>query len=81
VWVSTTALLQLESDRRFHGRIFAIEFGLMTLSLSVSSFAAGSAVDLGAGIRTVTAVCAGATLIGPVVWSLAVRRLVRPSSG
>ncbi|MBT8494898.1 MAG: MFS transporter [Deltaproteobacteria bacterium] len=74
VWVSSSALLQLEADRSFHGRIFALEFGTMTLSLSISGVLAGGAVDLGFHPQTVTAVCAAATVIPALLWTAAIRR-------
>jgi len=56
VWVFSGTLLQLEADRSYHGRVFAVEFGTMTLLMAGSSWGAGAAVDAGIGLSTVAAV-------------------------
>jgi len=74
VWVSSSALLQLEAEPSFHGRIFALEFGAMTLTLSLSSLGAGGAVDLGMHPQAVTAACAALTVVPAAIWLLVLRR-------
>lgn len=75
IWVMSGTLLQREGDKRFLGRIFAAEFGTMTLVVSVLSWTAGVAMD--ARWLTVPGVAAasGALLLVPfVVWG---RHLLR----
>ena len=46
IWVFAGILGQVASDREFRGRVFSLEFGVMTLISAVSSWAAGAVVDL-----------------------------------
>lgn len=73
-WVFSTTLLQLYTTDRFRGRVFAAEYGLCMLTISVSSYLAGFAMDWGATPRTV-AMGIGAGMIFPVLgWAWALRR-------
>lgn len=45
VWVMSTTLLQLNASDRFRGRVFALDFGLLMLSISVSNFLVGKGLD------------------------------------
>jgi MFS family permease len=45
-WVMSTTLLQRETDARFLGRVFSVEFGLMTLGFSGVAWAGGWALDV-----------------------------------
>lgn len=54
VWVFTGTLLQLEADKRFHGRVFAFEFGTMTLVLGAMSVWSGWTVDAGLSVPETT---------------------------
>jgi len=45
IWVFSTALIHLEAEDRFLGRIFSTEFALLTLVMSLSNGMAGAAVD------------------------------------
>jgi MFS family permease len=73
-WVFSTTLLQLYTTDRFRGRVFAAEFGLCMLTISVSSYLAGLAMDWGAHPRAV-AMGIGAGMIFPVLgWTWALRK-------
>ena len=73
VWVFSTTLLQLNTEDRFRGRIFAADFGLLTLAISVSAYAVGFAVDHGIAPRT-TALALGCVMLLPATaWALALR--------
>jgi MFS family permease len=45
IWVVSTSLLQLNVEDRFRGRIFALDFGMLTLAASASNYAVGSGLD------------------------------------
>jgi hypothetical protein len=45
-WVFSGTLAQMASDQEYRGRIFSLEFGVMTLVASASSLGGGAAVDL-----------------------------------
>jgi hypothetical protein len=73
VWVFSTTLLQLNTEDRFRGRIFAADFALLTLSISLSSTAVGFAMDHGVAPR-MAAVALGCVMFLPAgLWALAQR--------
>ena len=45
IWVFSSALIHLEADPKFLGRIFSTEMGVMTLLMGFSNWAVGYAVD------------------------------------
>lgn len=53
VWVFSSTLLQLNTDDRFRGRVFAAELGLTMLVLSAVSYIAGYVLDAGVSPRMV----------------------------
>jgi MFS family permease len=71
IWVASTTLLQNQTDDRFRGRVFSAEFAFTTLTLAVTSQAAGVLIDRGAGLRTV-ALATGVILLVPMLaWTYA----------
>ncbi|MFQ5482970.1 MAG: MFS transporter [Nitrospinaceae bacterium] len=46
IWVFSSALIHLEAEDRFLGRIFSLEMALLTLVMGISNFAVGWAVDV-----------------------------------
>lgn len=78
-WVLSGSLLQIESESRYHGRIFAWEFGATTLFMSISSFGAGALLDAGARLVHVNIGFAGVVLIPLGMWSALLWRLGRRS--
>ena len=75
-WVASTTLLQQQTEDRFRGRVFSAEGAFMMLTLAASSFAAGRAMDAGAGVRTVAMATGIVTLLPAALW-LAASRDVR----
>jgi predicted MFS family arabinose efflux permease len=72
-WTASSTLLQTRTDDRFRGRVFSAEFALSMLMVSVSSFAAGQAVDRGIDVRMV-ATATGIVMLLPVAaWMVAGR--------
>jgi hypothetical protein len=69
VWVFSTTLLQLMSEDRFRGRVFAAELGFCTAVLGTTAFAAGWLLDRGVSIRTLIAATAGLTFAGGALWA------------
>ncbi len=45
IWVFSSALIHLEADNRFLGRVFSTEMALLTLVMGLSNWSAGFAVD------------------------------------
>jgi len=67
VWVFAGTLLQAGVDPRFHGRVFSIEFGAMTLTLATSSMLAGLLVDTGFSPQEAVLMMAPLPLVGVLV--------------
>lgn len=69
-WVFSTTLLQLYSEDRFRGRVFAAEYGLCMLSISASGYLAGVAIDSGVNPRTFATLLGCVMLIPAAMWML-----------
>src|SRR5262249_21656664 len=76
-WVFSTTLLQFYSNDRFRGRVFAADYGLCMLTISVSSYLAGVAIDLGMPARTFATGIGVAMLVPAVAWAVALRWTAR----
>ena len=71
VWVFSSALIHLEADRRFLGRIFGTEMALLTLVMGVSNGIVGIAVDkLHMTIQSVVLWMGGLYIIPGILWFL-----------
>jgi hypothetical protein len=77
IWVFSTTLLQLNTEDRFRGRVFAADFGLNMLSASVSAYLTGFAVDHGMALRTTALATGLAMLLPATAWALAMLRWSR----
>jgi Major Facilitator Superfamily len=80
VWVFSTTLLQLNSDDRFRGRIFAADFGLAMAVIALSAWASGKAIDGGVSPRVVASAVGASMIIPTVLWASA-QRLWKPEAG
>jgi len=72
VWVFSTTLLQLNTEDRFRGRVFAADLGLGSLSFAITAYLAGRFLDAGFSARTV-ATSTGAIMLVPaaiLAWAL-----------
>jgi MFS family permease len=74
VWVFSTTLLQMESEDKFRGRVFAADLGLSMFTIAAGAYLAGRFVDWGFAARHVASVAGMLMLIPAGLWSLAVRR-------
>ena len=45
IWVYSSALIHMEAEEKFLGRIFSTELGILTLVMGISNWAVGFAVD------------------------------------
>ena len=85
LWTFSSILGQLESDNAYRGRVFALEFGGLTLTMSIMAAAAGAVVErAGWSVRDV-AQASGLLVLAPVVLSTVVaiahhRRRAAPGS-
>lgn len=64
-WVNSTTLLQRDGDPTVLGRVFAVEFGLVTLIFALVAWVGGSALDLWGWSSAVIAKVSGAMLVIP----------------
>ena len=81
VWVFSTTLLQLHTEDRFRGRVFAADLGLASLTFAITAYMAGRFLDAGITVRTL-AVSTGLLMLIPAIvlaWVLHSRRTVAVS--
>ena len=76
-WVFSTTLLQSYTKDRFLGRVFSAELGICMLGISVSSYAAGVAIDWGVTARAFAVIIGLVMLIPAVTWAAAIRFTVQ----
>jgi MFS family permease len=77
VWVFSTTLLQLHTEDRFRGRVFAADLGLGSLTFAVTAYLAGRFLDAGISARMV-ATSTGVLMLIPaaiLAWALHADRL------
>ena len=69
LWVFSAALLQMLVPDVVRGRVFAFEFAMLTLTQSISIFAAGYMLDnLGLDVRQVTVAMAASGVVVFLIW-------------
>ncbi len=73
-YVFSSTLVQTLSEDRFRGRVTSAQFALMMTSISISSFAAGVAIDAGVAAQTVAGWVGGLTLVPIILWLWATRK-------
>jgi MFS family permease len=75
IWVFSTVLLQMLSEDRYRGRVFAAETSLFTASMMASSVAAGFALDSRhMGVGPVILAMAVVSLVVGVIWVVSLLR-------
>jgi len=80
VWVFSTTLLQLQSDDKYRGRVFAADIALAQISIAAGAYLSGRFVDWGFAARHVA--CAGGILmlLPAALWAFAIQnRAIKPS--
>ncbi|HEX8255810.1 MAG TPA: MFS transporter [Thermoanaerobaculia bacterium] len=75
-WQISTYGLQRETPDHIRGRIFSVDYGLVTLTMAISGLIAGIAADR-FGATTGTLAVASVCLVFGVVWALSTWRLWR----
>ncbi|MCS6884305.1 MAG: MFS transporter [Acidobacteriota bacterium] len=71
LWVSSTTMLQEMVQDKMRGRIFALEFALLTLAVAVSIGATGRALDdWGVDVRQATIAAAGLAALVAAAWAM-----------
>ncbi len=67
-WVISTVLLQLTTPDRFRGRVFAVDYGLSTLTSGLSTLLFGLALQGGVSPMSLALLGAGIFIIYGLVW-------------
>ncbi len=71
LWVFSSTLLQLQTEDRFRGRVFAAEWALSVVTMSLSSYSAGVLIDRNVPAAAVASTTGLLVLIPAVLWSVA----------
>ncbi len=80
-WVFSTNLMQTFSEDAFRGRLLSTDFAGMVLSISLSSYLAGWAVDQGLPVRSAALATALVMLVPLTGWLVMTRHWARPMPG
>jgi MFS family permease len=73
IWVFSTTLLQLHTDDRFRGRVFAADLAFVMLTIAVGAYLCGRFLDWGTSARVV-ATAVGILMLAPAaLWAWAMR--------
>jgi predicted MFS family arabinose efflux permease len=74
VWVFSTTLLQLHTEDRFRGRVFAADLALSMLTIAVGAYLCGRFLDWGFSPRTVATATGIIMLIPAALWAWSMRK-------
>jgi len=77
VWVFSTTLLQLHTEDRFRGRVFAADLGLSMLTIAAGAYFCGRFMDWGVPARTVASSTGMIMLVPAALWALAMRHAMK----
>jgi predicted MFS family arabinose efflux permease len=73
IWVFSTTLLQLNTEDRFRGRVFAADLGMSMLTIAIGAYLCGLFLDWGYSAKAV-AVATGIVMVIPaLLWGWAMR--------
>ena len=72
-WVFSTILLQLNTEDKFRGRVFSVEFGFSVAMMALMSTSAGVLIDKGVSPFGLAAVTGAVMLIPAAAWWWALR--------
>ena len=61
------------TDDKFRGRVFSVDIGLLTLTISITSYVVGSLMDRGWPVRLFATATGLVMLLPAAVWGLALR--------
>ncbi len=82
VWVFSTVLLQMQTEDRYRGRVFAAEGSLFTLGMMISNVLTAAALDQGLfPVSTLTLILGSVSLLVGVGWVIRAARSGQRSTG
>jgi MFS family permease len=73
VWVFSTTLIQLHSEDRFRGRVFAADLGLSMFTIAAGAYFCGRLLDAGFAARTVASWTGSVMVIPAALWGISMR--------
>ena len=73
VWVFSTTILQMNTEDRFRGRVFAADLGLSSLSFALTAYLAGILLDAGFSARSVASGTGCVMLLPAALLAMALR--------
>jgi len=68
IWVFSTTMLQTQAEDRFRGRVFSADFAFLIVTMSLSAWLAGLAVDWGIPVRRVSLALGVLILVPAALW-------------
>jgi predicted MFS family arabinose efflux permease len=80
VWVFSTTLLQLHTDDRFRGRVFAADLGFSMFTIAAGAYICGRFLDAGVAARSVASWTGAVMIIPAALWMLVTRRKTEAQS-
>ncbi|PYX01251.1 MAG: MFS transporter [Acidobacteria bacterium] len=81
VWVFSTTLLQLNTEDRFRGRVFAADLGFSMLTIAVGAYVCGLFLDWGLSARTIAAATGLLMLLPASLWGWGMQRAGQRPTG
>ena len=78
VWVFSTTLLQLNTEDRFRGRVFAADLGFSMLTIAMGAYVCGIFLDSSHSARTIASATGLLMLVPAALWFLSMHSY-RPS--
>jgi MFS family permease len=73
VWVFSTTLLQLNTEDRFRGRVFAADLGFCMLTIAIGAFVCGKLLDMGIAPRVLVTSAGILMLLPALLWASATK--------
>lgn len=81
IWVFSTTLLQLNTEDRFRGRVFAADLGMCMLTIAIGAYLCGLFLDWGYSAKAV-AIATGVVMVIPaLLWAWVQRPWGKPLTG
>ncbi len=71
IWVFSTTMLQSQTEDRFRGRVFSADYAFLIVTMSLSTWLGGVAIDMGASVRSVAMAVSLIVVVPAIAWWLA----------
>lgn len=71
VWVFSTTILQLNTEDRFRGRVFAADLGFSMATIAIGAYVCGLFLDAGVSARVVASATGLLMVVPAAIWALA----------